>query len=31
VSGDAIQKFVAELMATPKPLVAKMRKAMDFE
>jgi tripartite-type tricarboxylate transporter receptor subunit TctC len=28
VSGDEIQKFVNELVATPKPVVAKMKKAM---
>ena len=28
ISGDAIQKFVSDLMATPAPLVARMKNAM---
>jgi tripartite-type tricarboxylate transporter receptor subunit TctC len=31
ISGDAIQKHVSELMTTPKPVVAKMKKAMGLE
>jgi tripartite-type tricarboxylate transporter receptor subunit TctC len=31
ISGDDIQKFVTELMATPKPTVAKMKTAMGLE
>lgn len=31
VSGDEVQKFVNELIATPKPLVAKMKQAMGLE
>lgn len=31
VSGDDIQKYVTDLMSTPKPLVDKMRKAMGLD
>lgn len=31
ISGDAIQKYVTDLMATPAPVVAKMKKAMGLQ
>ena len=31
VSGDEVQKFVNELMATPKPVVARMKEAMGLK